>query len=59
VDFLDCTDRFSHLVLERKSIVNSFARFGLLPIHDGRIERMELVIFYLLVDNWFDDLFWV
>jgi hypothetical protein len=56
VDFPDCIDWINGLGFPSKFVIDSIAGFDFLLVYDGRIERMELDLFHLLVAGWFGDL---
>ena len=59
MDFHDCTHWISDLDLQTEPVTHSIIGLGILPLHDVRIERMELVVFHHLVACWLGDLLWL
>ena len=59
MDFPTFFSSFSNLGVPTKFIVNSFTGLNILLVYDGRIERMELDLFYYLVVDWFGNLLWL
>ena len=59
MDIYYCDVGACGLVLPSESFADSFVGINLLPLYDGRTERLELDILHHLVADWPRDLFWI